>query len=128
MEILRSALDGSGTVVTSFYNSDSDHAVMLNVECASAVKAGSPTITAVTYLTVAVCKRVDASNFCVQLPPPAAPYGKVVEVYADGGSITIFPTSGTFFDGSASVSTTTGARFRTILSTDNAVIAWAKTD
>lgn len=116
----------NGSILTSIYTSDSDQAIMVNVDCASTVQSGSPTIPKTTYLTIAICKRVDSSNFCVTLPA-LSPYGSIVEVYADGGSITIFPQSGTFLDGSSSVSTATGARFRSVI-TQGGNVNWAKID
>ena len=129
MEMLRSGPDAQGVIVTSIYKSDSDKAVMLILDCASNVQAGSPSITAVTYLTIATCRWVDASNFCVQLPsPPFSLIGCIVEIYAEGGPVTIFPPIGvsTFLDGSSSFTTTTGAKFRCVLSSSFG--GWAKLD
>ena len=129
MEVFRAAPDGAGIIITSIFKGlDSDKEMMLNIDCASAVKAGSPSITITTFRTIAICKRVDGSNFCVQLPTSQIQFGAVIEVYADGGSITIFPETGTFFDGSSSFSTSGGAQFRRILSTDGSTVAWAKLD
>lgn len=133
MKVLRSSPDSQGIIVTSIYDGLPDDAtVMLNVDCASTVQSGSPTITIVTFLTIAVCKRIDASNFCVQLPS-SAQLGAVVEIYAQGGTIEVFPpfaefSPGTFFDGSSSVSISTGARFRYIVTTDGSFARWAKID
>lgn len=126
MKILRTSLSG-GLLYTSIYTSDNEEAIMVNVDCASTVQAGSPSITPATYLTIAVCKWVDSSNFCVQLDsPPPAQYGNIIEVHADGGSITVFPQSGTFFDGSSSVSTSTCARFRYVIG--DSTVGWSKVD
>ena len=127
MEMLRSGPDAQGVIVTSIYKSDSDKAVMLILDCASNVQVGSTSITAVTYLTIATCRWVDASNFCVQLPP-ANLYGSIVEIYAEGGPVTIFPPNGvsTFLDGSSSFTTTTGAKFRCVLGAGFG--GWAKLD
>lgn len=128
MEVIRSAPDGSGNIVTSIFKGlDGDKELMLNILCASNVKAGSPTITPQTFRTIAVCKRVDSSNFCVQLPAAPPPQiGSVIEVYPEGGSITIFPDYGTFFDGSSSLSTSDAVQFRYIVNADSSVGAWAK--
>lgn len=95
-------------------------AVMLRyVDCAGTAFAGAAYIQFDNqdYHTVVVCRWVDSSNFCVILPPSGL--DNVVEVLATGGDITIFPqtaafTQGTFLDGSSSVSTSGGVKFRAV--------------
>lgn len=72
-------------------------------------------------LLIALVNRVDSSNYSVSLPSDQSPPhnvnpGDLVEVYAENGSITIFPPGGeTFLDGSTSVSTSIGALFRRVI-------------
>jgi len=79
------------------------------VLCAGTVQAGSPFISfGRSYRTIAICKRVDASNFACQLPDSSIYTWQEIEIIPDGGSITVF---GIFFDGSTSFSSSTGMKF-----------------
>ena len=103
--------------VTEF---NSDETIEIRVDCAGTVFAGSATINALTtYETIVVCNWIDSSNFCVRLPAPGMYPRKVIEIYPIGGSITIFSQNAggsqiNFLDGSSSISTTMGVRFRSI--------------
>jgi hypothetical protein len=110
-------------------NLNSDEMVVVKVDCAGTGFAGATIIPGtITYETFVVCRRVDASNFCVQLPAPS-PEFKVLEVCAEGGSITLFPVNGgggasTFLDGTSSLVTTRGVRLRSVASPTLGVV-WA---
>lgn len=113
---------------------DSDHEIILNIDCVGAAQAGSAQIRGPeTYRTIVIGKWIDASNFGINLPIPFQ-VGWVIEVYADGGTIEIFPgyNAGfsplTFLDGSSSVSTSTGAKFRSLFSPTANANLWAKLD
>jgi hypothetical protein len=110
---------------------DNAAVILKQIDCSSNVLAGSAQILPEGYETIFVCRRVDASNFCLQIPLSETSMLKTVEILADGGSITIFPTTGggmaaTFLDGSSDISTTTGVRLRQVFSPSAPFnMAWA---
>ena len=104
------------------------------LDCAGTAQSGSTQIIPpASYQTVVVGKWVDASNYGINLPTPFQ-IGWVIEVYADGGTIEIFPgyNAGlsplTFLGGGSSVSTSTSARFRSVYSPTANANLWAKLD
>jgi hypothetical protein len=119
MEIITLHPDGSIDA-----NDMPDRTTHLNMNCAGTNLATAASLPVTTPKTLAVCKRVDASNFAVQLPPFGIA-GAEVEVYARGGTVTVFPQS-TFVDGSSSANVASGARFRNVLLTDSFVTQWAR--
>ena len=106
-----------------------DVGLVEQMDCAGTTASAAPIIASNSVQTiVAVCRWVDASNFCVQLPTPQQT-GDVIEVYAEGGTITIFSPAGftpsSFLDGSTSVTTSTGKRFRAVDPVAGGLTRWA---
>ena len=118
-----------------FASEISDHLLAVNVDAAGTGWNNAIQINVNSVATVAVVKYKDASNYGAILsgtsgfmnnPTP----GMVVEVFADGGDITLFPPSqalilpGTFFDGSSSIVIPAGQgrRFRLVVSGKFALI------
>lgn len=105
------------------------------IDCSGTTQAGASQIGRLEtiHTMIVIGKRIDASNYAINLPN-IPDVGNVVEVYAEGGSIEIFPGKDggfnplPFFDGSSSVTTTTGKRFRSLYSPTANKYLWAIID
>jgi len=105
-----------------------DRESFLIVNCSGSDLSGSQLIPNSFYKNTVVCKYADASNFCAQLSSDA-PLGTEVEIYAEGGNVTVYPGydpvgSATFLDGDSFVTFSSGAKFKRLLSS-NGNSKWA---
>jgi len=94
-------------------------ATMQNINASGNSSSTAQAINLSNNLSVAVCTRIDSSNYGVRLPVSGHVVpGMVAEIYASGGDITVFLDSvvgsPVFFDGATSVTVVsgTGKRFR----------------
>jgi hypothetical protein len=118
----------NGNSAVSVIELDTDVVVSEQINCASAVFSGSPGIPLASGKTIAICKWIDASNFCVQMNLQGQQIGTEVEIIPEGGTITVFPANAggaaIFLDGSSSISTATGIRLRFV--EGQTASAWAR--
>lgn len=111
--------------VTEF---DDDVTVKVLIDCAGTDSASSaPIPTNFNGRLVAVCRRVDASNFAVGLSILGFLEGREIEIVPENGSIEIFAQNfagaSTFMDGSASITTSVGVKLRQLIG--HTAMAWA---
>jgi len=94
--------------------------IVMNVDCNGTVASPNAEIQPgrLDRETVAVLKYIDASNDTVQLAgfPPAC--GMVLQLLAEGGTVHIKLSMGTFFDGSTSYSFSDNLRLMSVRSSN----------
>lgn len=113
MEVITTQVFNGVEFPYSQYFDHVDLMMRVNASGTTAVSATQLSGSDTSYKKIAVCHRVDASNYAVTLPIGALRY---VEIYTDGsGNIEVFPPNGgTFLNGTTSVTVTNGASFRTV--------------
>lgn len=116
------SLNGIPTIITAYNRS-----VILNIQCGT---SSTPALIspAITLLTTAVCKWIDATHSYVILPSSVEGPGTVIEIVPESGAVTVLPPSPTtFFDGSTSFTASVGVIFKYVPNSLG-VSSWARFD